>query len=402
MKRVLATARCTVWQGEASSAGQVISPGSIDALISDPPGGIGFMGKAWDSNRGGRDAWVAWLAAQLTPSFAALKPGAYGLVWALPRTSHWTAYALETAGFEVRDRVSHFFGSGFPKSSNIAKAIDRHVSAPGTAQSAAWAGWGTALKPACEDWWLVQKPFRGTYADNVLAHGVGGLNIDGCRIGDSKQVPASASRTGNVVYGAGMGSLAAGTNGSGFDPNIGRWPAHLVLSHSPDCGDACVEGCAVRLLDEQSGFQRDGVAVKRNTTERKKSVTSFAMDGTGQPDVTYGSGGGASRFFYIAKASTKERSAGLDGVMNVHPTVKSVTLMRWLIRLITPPNGLVLDPFAGTGTTGIAAIQEGHRFVGIELGGERGEYIPVLAGRLYHALGVHQRPVAARPPVRRA
>lgn len=411
---------------------------SIDACVTDPPAGIAFMGKAWDGSKGGRDQWIAWLASVMAEVLRVLKPGGHAVVWALPRTSHWTGMALERAGFEVRDVISHLFGSGFPKSLGVSKAIDRaagakrpavgtrtftgraaqscaekggtysaaapssagmiktvEVTAPATDDAKRWDGWGTALKPAAEMWWLCRKPLGGTVAANVLEHGTGALNVDGCRVPTSESTVRenSAPRFDGSHY----------ANGQVYDPgpwqsgsDKGRWPPNTLLSHHPDCGARCVAECPVAMLDEQSG-DRPG------------------MSGGGKHAAGYGGGmfggidcehaarndsGGASRFFprfrYSPKPSTAEREAGLGDVArvdpsevtgrkpgsngqdnpragmrgsergNVHPTVKSIDLMRWLCRLVTPPGGLVVDPFCGSGTTGMACKIEGFRFVGIE------------------------------------
>jgi site-specific DNA-methyltransferase (adenine-specific) len=366
-----------------------------DSLVTDPPAGIGFMGREWDRDKGGRDAWVAWLAEILREANRALKPGAHALVWALPRTSHWTATAVEDAGFEVRDVVAHLFGSGFPKSLDVGKAIDARagavrevvgtkrgttsaetgrgmpgkatgvaqvgievpVTAPATPEAAAWEGWGTALKPSSEHWILSRKPLIGTVAANVLAHGTGAINVDGCRIGTSSE---------------GAGEYVQPT---------GRWPANTVFSHLDECAYECAPGCAVATLD-------------------------------GQAEGVY-------RFFYVAKPSTRERDAGLehlpkrDGAeltgrapdsagldnpragasatrANSHPTVKSIALMRYLTRLATPPGGLVLDPFTGSGTTGCAAVLEGFRFSGAE---REAEYVEIARARL-----AHWAPAPPKPP----
>jgi hypothetical protein len=377
-----------------------LADNSVDAVVTDPPAGIGFMGKGWDDDKGGRDNWVAWLESVMRECLRVLKPGGHALVWALPRTSHWTATAVEDAGFEIRDVVMHLFGSGFPKSLDISKAIDQ---AAGAAQ---WQGWGTALKPAAEHWILARKPLDGTYAANVIKHGTGALNVGGCRIGTSKNVPASPAkdRIGQLSKGDEKGRTA---DTLGFDPNTGRWPAHLVLSHAADCGAVCVDGCPVWALDEQSGELTSG--------EKLGGAYARSMgvhDGGQRADGTacYADFGGASRFFYCAKPPRAEKDAGLEhlpkrsggdatgradgsagtqnpragagrngGARNIHPTVKSVNLMRWLCRLITPPGGLVLDAFAGSGTTGVACIEEGFRFVGYELGAE---YFEIAASRL--------------------
>lgn len=367
--------RAVLFHGDAAELGSVLQPNTVDAIVTDPPAGIGFMGKAWDGDKGGRDAWIAWLARTLAPAFLALKPGGHALVWALPRTSHWTATALEIAGFEIRDRVSHFFGTGFPKSMNCGD------------------GRGTALKPACEDWWLVRKPLIGTVAANLLAHGTGALNIDVCRIGYEGDPPADRSlgaprRNDNPIYGVGNPRINP-------QNELGRWPAHVTFDED-----------AAAALDEQSGALKSGA---RSAGQRAR--------GAGYADACSSSEGGASRFFYVAKGSRAEKEAGCEalpaktageatdredgsaglgnpragagrtgGARNFHPTVKSIALMRWLVRLITPPGGVVLDPFAGSGTTGVAALAEGCDFVGCEQGGEAGEYLPITVARLEHAL----------------
>lgn len=357
---------------------------SVDALVTDPPAGIGFMGKEWDSDKGGRDKWIAWLAEVMAGCLRVLKPGAHGLVWALPRTSHWTATACENAGFEIRDVHHHLFGTGFPKSLT-------HNSA----EIPEWSG--TALKPAAEHWILVRKPLVASVADTYAEHGTGVLNIGGCRIGTTKEVPTSAPKDRvNLAKGAERGRTMETI---GFDPNVGRWPANVSLDEF-----------AASVLDEQSGVQRDGVAVNRNRTERLPSPTGFAPKLISGGDFTHGGAGGASRFFFVAKGSRSEKDAGLEGMVkrtggeatgrvdgsagtnnpragsgrtggarNFHPTVKGIELMRWLVRLVTPPGGLVLDAFAGSGTTGVACIEEGARFIGFEISAE---YHEIATARL--------------------
>lgn len=394
-----------------------VEPASVDALITDPPAGIGFMGKEWDHDKGGRDQWVNWMTLVMQKAFAAMKPGAHGLIWALPRTSHWTATALENAGFEVRDVVTHLFGSGFPKSLNISKAIDKAagaerdiigslrckqmdggeyrkdgnpqihapITAPNTEAAKQWDGWGTALKPASEHWILVRKPLsEKTVAANVLKWGVGGINIDGCRISTGGKVvwkvPPTEKQTSSVmVYdkpGDGSDSMFKNKGDRQGTP-LGRFPANLVLSHSEHCeDDQCDMFCPVKMLDEQSG-----VGVSKNS-KRGDGIGA----GYHQSDKPYNTErgfndfGGASRFFYCAKISTSERNAGLEGKegkafnakspipfhKNHHPTVKSKKLMSYLCKLITPPNGTILDPFMGSGSTGIAAKECGFDFIGIE------------------------------------
>jgi len=388
---------------------------SVDALVTDPPAGISFMGRSWDHDRGGRDAWVRTFTATFREVRRVLKPGAHGLVWALPRTSHWTATALEDAGFEVRDIVHHHFGSGFPKSKNL---------------DGEWEGWGTALKPATEHWILVRKPLsEPNVAANVQEHGTGALHIDGCRIhtAGSEAKPYTVTR---LKPGATLNATGGNWRPEEGDvkyhgeTRAGRWPANLVLSHAEGCrtvgaqtvrsdghyangrghdgaiatglrgadagGDRytgrerveaweCVAGCPVAELDRQSGRLSSGFMAAG--TEREGLGYRGGL-GTRVRHDTIGDTGGASRFFYVAKASAAERGAGLPpGDRNTHPTVKSIALMRWLCLLVTPPGGVVLDPFMGSGTTGCAAVLEGLGFVGIE---QDSESVRTAIARLVH------------------
>lgn len=384
-----------------------MSSNTVDALVTDPPAGIGFMNQAWDSDKGGPEQWRAWLTSVMVEVYRVLKPGAHGLVWALPKTSHWTAMALESAGFEIRDRVSHIFGSGFPKNANIPALIDRRlgvepevignreqtgakfkltadtidnggfndpdretypVTAPTSPQAKQWSGWGTALKPAMEDWWLIRKPLDGTIADNVLAHGVGGVNIDGCRVGDEEMQVAVSN---GVIKSENRSMSGANYERINVGVKTGRWPAHLMLSHDPGCtAYLCVRECPLWILGDEA------------------------------------------RFFYSPKPTSTEKDAGLDGFIednvndgretpidnayqrgetlrrNIHPTVKSIALMTYLIRLITPPGGVVLDPFMGSGSTGVAAVNGGWGFTGIE---QDPRFYEIATARIKHALGNRQQ-----------
>lgn len=400
MQSKLITDRAALFVGDAAKVGEILAPNSIDAIVTDPPAGISFMGREWDGDRGGRDAWIGWLAGVMREALRVLKPGGHALVWALPRTSHWTATALEDAGFELRDVVMHLFGSGFPKSLNVSKAIDascgasdlRPVVRPGarsgvtpdantyghglnvgfqmreltgaaTEAARAWEGWGTALKPAAEHWILCRKPLEGTVAANVQTWGTGALNVDGCRIGNESIRTSGVRNGGGNTYFGGYVTREDWVGGE----RIGRWPANVTLDEE-----------AAGALDRQVGTVR-----------------------------------GASRFFYIAKPSKAERNAGCEhlptritntdappgskganspragtnrsgAAQNHHPTVKPIALMRWLCRLITPPGGAVLDLFTGSGTTGVAALAEGFEFVGIE---REPDYAEIACARLQHALG---------------
>lgn len=378
---------------------------SIHSLVTDPPAGISFMNLAFDSDRGGRTQWIAWMKEIMQECLRVMKPGAHGLVWALPRTSHWTATALEDAGFEVRDIVNHIFGSGFPKSHNVSKAIDkmqgaeREVVGPNkfshlngkenkvfygkasrpdetishTPEAKQWDGWGTALKPAVEHWILIRKPLEeSTIAENVLKHGTGGLNIDQSRIqsSDQDQLAKNWDRETNT-------DLRSGNYGKGKASGIvftaqapsGRFPANLLLSHNEDCEDSCTEGCPVADLDRQSGVLKTHGGGFGDYFG-SKMFSGGRVNFKNQPKDR----GGASRFFYCSKASKRDK-----GELNTHPTIKNTKLMSYLINLITPPNGVVLDPFAGSGSTLVAAQRDGFQFIGIE---KELEYFNIMKARI--------------------
>jgi len=376
---------------------------SVHAIVTDPPYGLEFMGKQWDGKVPGPDYWREALRVA--------KPGAYLLAFGGTRTAHRLACAIEDAGWEIRDCLSWLYGSGFPKSHDVSKAIDREAGAerevigvrqvpgmartnveqgaqqrskyefpqystdPATPEAAQWNGWGTALKPAWEPIYLARKPLVGTVASNVLAHGCGGINVDGCRINPGEPVPGGGNGQGHNGgrYGAGE---THGTRAIVQPHNEGRWPANLCLDES-----------AAAMLDEQTGNKGGGFGVRGSDAGNAMygSGKGLQRPSTGQT-VGYGDSGGASRFFYVAKASRAEREAGLNGNgarANTHPTVKPIALMRWLVRLVTPPGGIVLDPFNGSGTTGIAAIQEGMRYLGIEISPD---YAQLAERRIAHAL----------------
>ncbi len=376
MKPVIVTPRAALFHGDASELGSVLPPNTADALVTDPPAGIRFMGKDWDGDKGGRDAWIAWLAATLAPAFAALKPGAHGLVWALPKTSGWTSRALEDAGFEVRDRVSYLFRNGYPKGGKPSE------------------GTGTGLKPGCEDWWLVRKPIIKTIGATFAKYGTGALNIDACRIG------ADGGGTTCTYW-------ARGEDCGGHTNDVLR-----PTFHGPCPTSRAGEASAERRYTEQGSTNFAATPGPRGGSTKGKWPNHVVVDEAVAEDL-----GNGHLFYYCPKPSRAERDAGLGhlpprtageatdrkdgtaglnnpragagrtgGARNFHPTVKSIALMRWLVRLITPPGGLVIDPFAGSCTTGIAALAEGCEFVGIE---READYIPIAEGRLRRALAEH-------------
>lgn len=313
---------------------------SFSAIVTDPPYGLSFMGKEWDHGVPGEPFWREALRV--------LKPGGMLLAFGGTRTYHRLACAIEDAGFEIRDCLSWLYGQGFPKALDVGKATSLD----------AWHGYGTALKPAWEPILLAMKPLDGTFAQNALAHGVAGVNVDGCRVGDGhsngsgRDDEASAFRR----YSERGGTNMAATPGPrGGDPS-GRFPANLILDEA-----------AGAMLDEQSGELTSGANPVRRGSD-KFSRTAYG-EFVGQRECVRVRGvdsGGASRFFYCAKASKRDRNSN-GAVDNRHPTVKPTNLMRWLVRLVTMPEGTrILDPFAGSGSTGVACALEGVDFLGIE------------------------------------
>ena len=480
----------TVYLGSNLDILPTLPDNSVDSIVTDPPYELGFMGKKWDNSG------IAYSVELWQQCYRVLKPGAHLLAFGGSRTWHRLAVAIEDAGFEMRDSIAWLYGSGFPKSMDISKAIDkrgghniswfgkwlrewreanginqkevaalfpsktgnltgcvanwelgfslptaeqfslicttynlpfasieeaerevigqktsgiankeekdRHtigasqsvivdITAPATEEAKKWAGWGTALKPAFEPVVVARKPLIGTVAANVLVWGVGGLNIDGSRIASSD--PKQTRPAPTKADGWGMG----GEGKEGWESSAqGRWPANIIL-------DEYTAG----LLDEQSGNIRlteGAVGVGKFNFKPGVNTSGNKMI---QGKVTLG---GASRFFYVAKASKKDRNEGLDGLpagqpvggadkwtetdrrrgegvtrtpsANIHPTVKPTALMEYLIRLVTPAGGVVLDPFTGSGSTGKAALLNGYRFIGCEL---TEEYLPIIEGRLKHA-----------------
>lgn len=440
----MTTGRAIVVQGDAAHL--PLPDASVAAVVCDPPYGLEFMGRDWDTfkpasaqirrpsardqapgaahnastslvARNVPEAYVAgpsfqrWCEAWAAEVFRVLKPGGYLAAFGGTRTYHRLACGIEDAGFEIRDSLDWLYGSGFPKSLDVGKAIDkaarevvgthyRHgggsavsasmagplgtaselpATAPATAAAAAWDGWGTALKPAHEPIVLARKPLTGTVAANVLAYGTGALNIDACLVEHASPADLAESEGKNrhADFGSGprdhqgvyQGQPAA--DRAQYDGSGGRWPPNVVLTHDPACDirdegngeiwleGQCVPGCPVAELDDQSGASVSRIGRPRASA---KPGDGYGMTHTG---TEYADAGGASRFFpvfrYAAKAGTAERPRLPDGTS--WPTVKPVPIMRWLVRLLTPPGGLVLDLFSGTGTTGEAAIIEGFDVV---------------------------------------
>ena len=404
----------TIHNGNCIDVMRSMPDNSVDSIVTDPPYELGFMGKSWDSTG------IAFNVEVWAEALRVLKPGGHLLAFSGSRTYHRMAVAIEDAGFQIRDQIMWLYGSGFPKSLNVAKALDkaegllqhegknmRNVTADTTALTPSikaseyvppepqgeaaqqWQGWGTALKPAHEPIVLARKPLIGTVAANVLEWGTGGLNIDGSRVGSDEMTKT----TSNGVKISENGSMS----GANFEREIvgtvsDRFPANLIH----DGSDEVVEGFPSNVKD-QVGMKKD-VGDFRFITGDTETKQKFDY---GKTDS-----GSAARFFYCAKASKRDRNEGLDGLPEVarnkraeggksvlevsgatsknhHPTVKPTDLMRYLVKLITPPGGTVLDPFTGSGSTGKGAVIEGFNFVGIELDPD---YVAIATARIQHQL----------------
>ena len=406
-------------QGDCREVMREMPEKSVDAIVTDPPYGLSFMGKEWDHGVPGVQFW--------TEAMRVAKPGAHLLAFGGTRTFHRLTCAIEDAGWEIRDCVMWVYGSGFPKSHDVSKAIDKdaghwrgragEVVSGNNAMSGGnyertpkgdsvtdaarqWSGWGTALKPAWEPIIVARKPLCGTVAENVLKHGTGGINVDGCRVeggGPSGLKPYTRNTT-PEVYALGMAKV--GREVTYTDHPLGRWPANVIHDGSDE---------VVGLFPVTSSGARNGPS-DRSLEDESPSGWGGTIRRGGYGVASTGS---AARFFYCAKASKADRDAGCDGMpivtadpygqhrgrrmqdndvrfdgkppsrgRNTHPTVKPTDLMRYLCRLVTPPGGVVLDPFMGSGSTGKAAMMEGFRFIGIEL---NPEYIEIARARIAQA-----------------
>ncbi len=330
-----------VLHGNSLEVLKTLEDNSVDSIVTDPPYELGFMGKKWDSTG------IAYNVDLWKECLRVLKPGGHLLAFGGTRTYHRMVCAIEDAGFEIRDCIQWLYGSGFPKSHDINKAIDKKLGAKDEAQK--WIGWGTALKPANEPIVLARKPLsEKTIAENVMKWGTGGLNIDGCRVETNGETPKGSGKgSKNSIFGQVANSKG---NGGNVTPELGRFPANLILDEE-----------AGRMLDEQSGISRSVKSARGNGIGRGYHGSNASYN----TERGYSDSGGASRFFYCAKASKKER-----GEFNKHPTVKPIALMEYLIKLVTPPEGIVLDPFLGSGTTALAALNLGRFFIGIEFNEE--------------------------------
>ena len=396
---------------------------SVDSIVTDPPYELGFMGKSWDASG------IAFNIEVWQEALRVIKPGGHLIAFSGSRTYHRMAVAIEDAGFQIRDQIMWVYGSGFPKSHNISKGIDKASDFEGevigtekidigiqggsmhagrqtnvverevvelSPDAARWQGWGTALKPAHEPMVLARKPLEGTVANNVLTYGVGGLNIDGTRVGSEQMGGGSMPQmaAGDSIVGRNQGAERLENDAIA----TGRFPANFIHDGSdevvalfPYSKSGAMSGEYNNTIMAQSNGNRDGKTIK---------LTQKASEGS------------AARFFYCAKASKRDRNEGLDGfekkitndntppgtkgsnspragagrggaTANHHPTVKPTSLMQYLIRLVTPPNGIVLDPFMGSGSTGKACAYEGFDFIGID---QSAEYVAIAQARIDFAV----------------
>lgn len=415
-----------LYQGSMLDMLEVIDKESIDSIITDPPYELNFMNKGWDNSG------IAFQSDTWKKCYEVLKPGGYLLAFGGSRTFHRIAVAIEDAGFEIRDTIMWLYGSGFPKSMNIGLAIDKKngvesidtgIQSPNARPNSTkdntlyesgtvgkdftikkatneWQGWGTCLKPSFEPIIVARKPFKGSLVDNVIQHGVGGINIDECRVGNEERtIPINAEEIEIKNNGSHLDSLHKNQQHERISTNQGRFPANTILTYDEtDYDEVC------------GGFPDTKGGKRHNTVVRLEDSTSYGgKAGSVNTRNEFNDSGSASRYFYCAKASKKDRDEGLDTFIekkvndgrqtpidnafqrgetqrkNIHPTVKPCDLMQYLVRLVTPNGGTILDPFNGSGSTGKAVMYEnkerdkGYKYIGIEL---TEEYLPISKARI--------------------
>jgi site-specific DNA-methyltransferase (adenine-specific) len=437
--------------GNSKELLKTLEDNSIDSIVTDPPYELGFMGKKWDASG------IAYDVELWRECLRVLKPGGHLLAFSGSRTYHRMTVAIEDAGFDIRDQIMWLYGSGFPKSHDVSKAMDKmagaerevvgtynahrdgsirkqtkyagianegkngladkkcggltDITAPATDAAKEWNGWGTALKPAHEPICVARKPLIGTVAENVLTHGTGGINVDGCRVHGSKEsYEYDIKRSG---YKDGANHVMKANKDIKFNVPIikhhdhntlkyvfqGRWPANIIHDGSADV--------LAGFPETQNGGKKNAERMSKGSGGEATGNVYGVYKPHRQIETYGGDKGSAARFFYCAKASKKDRDEGLEafeekkaGAMsgietregkptnhpmrsNHHPTVKPTNLMQYLCRLVTPPNGLILDPFLGSGSTGKAAMYEGFRFIGFDL---NQEYIDIAKARIEYAI----------------
>ena len=412
-----------LYEGNMLDMLSVIPQNSIDSIVTDPPYELNFMNKSWD------DSGIAFQKETWEKCFQVLKPGGHMLVFGGSRTFYKIAYAIDMAGFEIRDTIMWIYSQGFPKSLNIGLAIDKKngvestvighstngsgaspnklnnhaqgdtgigymdgsgkefdIQEPTSEEGIQWKGWGTQLKPAFEPIIIARKPCDGGVLENVLKHGVGGLNIDGCKIPfiNDMDYAITANKnqhekfgtkpmTGNIIYGD--YSMVQPKN---YESD-GRFPSNVILSYDDTTKDEVCGGFP------NTGSGNGGTPYNYSGREYNNKDTSMFNGDKPQACSNYNDCGSAARYFYCAKATSKDREEGLTDIKNIHPTVKPTELMQYLIRLVTPKHGTVLDTFNGSGSTGKACMWENkengadYKYIGIEL---TPEYLPIAQARI--------------------
>lgn len=406
MKLIAENEAYKIFNGSMLDMLENIEENSIDSIVCDPPYELGFMNKSWDSTG------IAFRPETWEKCLKVLKPGGYLLAFGGSRTFHRIACAIEDAGFEIRDTIMWLYGSGFPKSLNIGLAIDKKngveskvVSSGKSGKSSRafqseetttageyeikqsqneWQGWGTALKPAFEPIIMARKPFKGSVTENVLQYGVGGINIDECRIDYNGEVPNVGGRA-NYTRGDGYGFKALKEDIQAN--NLGRFPANVIHDGSEEV---------------ISGFPDTSPTKPHDGDEQPLDTKNMGWGFKRMPSTIEDNGGSASRYFYCAKASEKDRNEGLEivssnrvetPIKNIHPTVKPVELMQYLVRLVSPKGSTILDCFMGSGSTGKAVMfenrerQAGYKFIGIDL---TEEYCHIANARIDYALNKYE------------
>lgn len=408
----------TILQGDCLDILKTMPESSVDSIVTDPPYGLSFMGKKWDYDVPSVAIWAECLRV--------LKPGGHLLAFSGTRTQHRMCCRIEDAGFEIRDMIAWVYGSGFPKSLDVSKAIDKaacaerevieqvrvkgggmehvnrtnaathdyrpdgyqkgenvlDITAPSTDAAKQWDGWGTALKPALEPITVARKPFDTTVAENVQAFGTGALNIAGCRIETDVPRPKrevhalrdDVDYAPNSLAGRVDGSLAS-SKAIG-ETTLGRWPANFIHDGSQEVIKLFPDTPAARGVKTFGVGRGDG---------NSKLNCYGDMYRTKVWEGVSDDGGSAARFFYCAKANKRDRGEG-----NTHPTVKPTKLMRYLCRLVTPPNGTVLDPFNGSGSTGKGAVLEDFSYIGIE---REAEHVKTSIARIEYAVDQRKREI---------